>query len=412
MGGKEIVCLTGETAADLKLLELGDVIFTTPDQWDSLSRRWKQRKNVQSVELFLADDIHLLGSEIGPTLEVVVSRMRYISVQTGSPIRIVAAGASLANARDLGEWLGCTPSNIFNFHPSARPIPLEIHIQGYGIPHFASLMLAMSKPTYTSITTLAGQEPAIVFVPSRKQSRVTALELLTFCVAEGTSSRFLHCAAEDLDQFLEHVEDKTLVSTLKSGIAFYHEGLSKNDKKVVRTLFDKGAIQVLVASRDCVWGLDLQSRLVVIMGSQYYEGKEHRYVDYPIPDVLQMMGRASRPIAGEFGKCVLMCTSNKKEFYKKFLHEALPVESHLNHYLHDHFNGEIVTKTIENKQDAVDYLTWTFMYRRMALNPNFYVLATYIGFARNNASPFIRPFVAVGGANIGRSPGKQMYSDS
>lgn len=59
----------------------------------------------------------------------------------------------------------------------------------------------------------------------------------------------------------------------------------------------------------------------------------------------------------------------------KFLFEPFPVESQLDHFISNHFVSEVVTGTIENKQDAVDYLTWTFYYRRLAQNPNFYNLS-------------------------------------
>jgi superfamily II helicase len=42
----------------------------------------------------------------GPILEVIVSRMRYIADHTANTIRIVGLSTALANARDLGDWLG------------------------------------------------------------------------------------------------------------------------------------------------------------------------------------------------------------------------------------------------------------------------------------------------------------------
>lgn len=41
----------------------------------------------------------------------------------------------------------------------------------------------------------------------------------------------------------------------------------------------------------------------------------------------------------QVGKCVLMCHAPRKEYYKKFLFEPLPIESHLDHFLHDTFNA-------------------------------------------------------------------------
>ena len=56
--------------------------------------------------------------------------MRYVASQIEKPIRIVALSASLADARDAAQWLGCSATSTFNFHPSVRPIPLELHVQG------------------------------------------------------------------------------------------------------------------------------------------------------------------------------------------------------------------------------------------------------------------------------------------
>lgn len=79
----------------------GNVIISTPERWDVLSRRWKQRKNIQSVNLFVVDELHLIGGEAGPILEVICSRMRYISAQIEKSIRIVALGSSILDARDI-----------------------------------------------------------------------------------------------------------------------------------------------------------------------------------------------------------------------------------------------------------------------------------------------------------------------
>uniref|UniRef100_A0A673GMI5 BRR2 homolog n=1 Tax=Sinocyclocheilus rhinocerous TaxID=307959 RepID=A0A673GMI5_9TELE len=361
---KKVVLLTGETSTDLKLLGKGDIIVSTPDKWDILSRRWKQRKNVQNVSLFLVDEIHLIGGDNGPVLEVICSRMRYISSQIERPIRIVALSSSLSNAKDVAHWLGCSTTATFNFHPNVRPVPLELHIQGFNVSHTQTRLLSMAKPVYHAIMKHSPSKPVLVFVPSRRQTRLTAIDILTFCAAD----------VKDLAPFMENLSDVTLKETLSNGVGYLHEGLSPTERRIVEHLFNSGAIQVMVASRSLCWGTNISAHLVIVMDTQYYNGKIHAYVDYPIYDVLQMVGKANRPLQDDEGRCVIMCQGSKKDFFKKFLYEPLPVESHLDHCLHDHFNAEIVTKTVENKQDAVDYMTWTFLYRRMTQNPNYYNL--------------------------------------
>ena len=373
-GGKVIVKLTGETTADLKLLDRGDLILATPPQWDVLSRQWQRRKNIQNIQLFIADELHMLGGQAGYVYEIIVSRMHYIRSQTQQPLRIVGLSVSLANARDIGEWIDAKKHNIYNFSPHVRSVPLELHIQSFTVPHFPSLMLAMAKPTYLSILQMSPDKPALVFVPSRKQVRATTRDLLAACIANDDEDRFLHVDVEELKPLLERIREEALAEAISHGIGYYHEALSTGDKRIVKHLFDNGAIQVMVASRDVCWELDCKAHLVIVMGTQFYEGREHRYVDYPLSEILQMFGKATRPLEDKISKGVLMVPAVKREYYKKFLNEALPIESHLQVYLHDAFVSEISTKMIESADDAINWTTFTYFYRRLLANPSYYSL--------------------------------------
>lgn len=370
--GIRVVKLTGETSTDLQLMKIGNLVVSSSEHWDLMSRRWKKRRAVQEVKLFIADELHLIGGKDGPTMEVAVSRMRFIGNQLENGLRIVGLSASLANARDVGEWLGASSSCIFNFDPKVHSVAIQM--QGFDQPTFHSRMLAMSKPTYQAIKNGSRGKPVLVFVPTKKYTRQVAIELLTFCSSEEDPDRFLQCSKEDIAPYLEATTDKTLQQTLEYGCGYYHPGMVDTDREIVKKLFKIGAIQVCITTVENCWGMDLNAYMVVIVNSQLYDGREHRYVDYPVTDILQMMGRACRPLEDDEGKCVIFCHGPRKEYYKKFVHEPLPVESHLDHFLADHLNSEIVIRLIENKQDAIDYLTWTFLYRRLTQNPNYYNL--------------------------------------
>ena len=378
--GVRLSKLSGETASDLKELADAQIIVCTVSQWDMLSRRWKQRRAVKSVTLFIVDELHMLGGNEGPILEVVISRMRYISSQLEKKLRIIGLGASIANAREVGEWMGVSPKNLFNFSPKVRPVPLEIFMQSFEGNSFSGRLLAMGKPAYNAIMRHSQNKPVIVYVPSRKQAQLTAIDLMTHSETKGKTldgikkSSFLPHDVDlnEIKDIAKKIREPTLQQVVSTGIGFMHEGMLASDQDEVIRLYEKGIVRVVVIPFDLCWKLNIAAHVVVVMGTEYYDGREKRHLDYSIADMLQMIGKASRPQIDSSGKCVLFCHAPKKERLKKLLYEALPIESHLDHYLHDHLNSEIVTRTICNMQDAVDYITWTFLYRRLLKNPNYY----------------------------------------
>eukprot|EP00457_Paulinella_chromatophora_P000148 gb/GEZN01000148.1/.p1 GENE.gb/GEZN01000148.1/~~gb/GEZN01000148.1/.p1 ORF type:complete len:2144 (+),score=329.45 gb/GEZN01000148.1/:63-6494(+) len=371
---KKIVELTGDSSPDMQQLMKSDILITTPEKWDGISRHWKDRPYVKQVGLVIIDEIHLLGQDRGPILEVIVSRMRYISTHTERYIRLVGLSTALANAHDLAGWLGVESQGLFNFPPHVRPVPLTIHVAGYPGKHYCPRMATMNKPTYAAISTHSPQKPVLVFVSSRRQTRLTALDLISFAAGDQDPRRFLRMSDEQLSEVQNKVRESNLKHCLSFGIGLHHAGLAPSDRKIVENLFINQKIQVLIATSTLAWGVNFPAHLVVIKGTEFFDAKSRRYVDFPVTDVLQMMGRAGRPQFDDTGKAVVLVHQPKKNFYLNFLHSPFPVESSLLDCLHNHVNAEVVAGTIASIQDGLDYLTWTFLFRRMLVNPSYYQL--------------------------------------
>ena len=58
---KSVLELTGDCTPDLMALKTADLLITTPEKWDGISRNWQHRSYVSDVALVVIDEIHLLG---------------------------------------------------------------------------------------------------------------------------------------------------------------------------------------------------------------------------------------------------------------------------------------------------------------------------------------------------------------
>ena len=183
----------------------------------------------RTVKLFIADELHMLGGHRGYIYEVVVSRLHYLLYRLENGMRIVGLSVPLSNARDIGEWIGANKHTIYNFSPHARPVPLELHLQSFTIPHFPSLMLAMAKPTYQVYTAICRQISLLWFsCPVGSKFEQRRMDLLAACVIDDDEDRFLHADVEEIAPLLGRVKEQTLAESLSHGIGYYHEALSRS----------------------------------------------------------------------------------------------------------------------------------------------------------------------------------------
>lgn len=360
---KVISKLTGEAAEDAKIFAQSHLVLATPTQLDILSRRWRQRKAIQSLDLIVADDAHLIGSGAsGVAYEAGLSRLRFMAAHLQREIRIVALSQPLLYGREFGEWLGCTKTSILNFDPAHRVTPIkEIRLQPYSDANFQA---TLARPCAEFIETT---KSTMVFVPSRK----TGVELISKLL-EILPNDYFTTDTEELKPLLTKVQEKTLVQSLQQGVGLYHENMTGRDKLIMDRTFNSGLIKLIIATRATAQYAPEADNIVVYgtQGSELFQSS-----DYSINELLEMVGSCKKE------RVLVFAYEPKIPYYSKFLSTPLPLESNMSFSLHDPFMHEIAARTFRSQQDCVDWITFTFFYRRLAQNPSFYGLfdVTHVG---------------------------------
>ncbi|KAJ3766129.1 P-loop containing nucleoside triphosphate hydrolase protein, partial [Lentinula raphanica] len=95
--------LTGDSQMTKQQIQETQIIVTTPEKWDVVTRKGGEGGGgsyVGSVRLMIIDEIHLLHDERGPVLESIVARtLRRMDAYAGgqADVRLVGLSATLPN---------------------------------------------------------------------------------------------------------------------------------------------------------------------------------------------------------------------------------------------------------------------------------------------------------------------------
>ena len=304
----------------------------------------------------ILDEVHYLADRSrGAVWEEVI-------VQLPQRVQIAALSATVSNAEDVGEWLREVRGGCDVIIEEHRPVPLRHHYfvndrvyptfragkkQGAskehrerasqalaGVPNPDVVMLEKQARTRNRVTSkgrripgaklrwpgrpqtideLAARRwlPAIMFVFSR-QGCEKAVEQLLAAGVRLTSPADREEIATLVDTMVGDLPAADLEvlgfgrwrAGLLDGVAAHHAGMVPAFKEVVEVLFQRGLLQVVVATETLALGINMPARTVVIERLEKWNGESH--VLLSPGEYTQLTGRAGRRGIDDIGHAVVL----------------------------------------------------------------------------------------------------------
>ena len=260
--GVNILEMTGDSDESIETLRHHNLIVTTPEKLDSISR-WLSLTDptlMMSFKLIMIDEVHMLNDkDRGHVLEAVVSRFK----TSGCRARFIAVSATFPNVEDVALWVGGYDCVFYKFGEEMRPVQLERVVLGFPMQEGQSefkFEMNLSYKLDRIINQYSRGEPTLIFCNSRKSTMNTASVLskqMSLSVS-GEKKRSLMTMVSRIND----VKLRELVTD--HSIGYHHAGMSVQDKRLVETMFGQGLLSVLTCTSTLALGVNLPAQLVII----------------------------------------------------------------------------------------------------------------------------------------------------
>lgn len=369
--------LTGDMQMTRQEIAETQMIVTTPEKWDVVTRKpTGEGEMVSKVKLLIIDEVHLLHEERGAVIETIVARTLRLVESSQSLIRIVGLSATLPNYVDVADFLRVNRyQGLFFFDSSFRPVPLEQHFIGIkGKANSPVSRQNVDKATFEKLQLLIEQgHQVMIFVHARKETVKTAYAMRDMFRTDNALEDIERAREENRpDLFARDIvesRNRELKELYETGFGIHHAGMLRKDRTLTERMFEKGVIRILCCTSTLAWGVNLPAYAVIIKGTDVYDSSLGRFSDLSILDVLQIFGRAGRPQYESIGVGYIVTSHEKLSHYVDAITSQHPIESRFKSGLIDALNAEIALGSVNSISDGVSWLSYTYLFTRMRRNP-------------------------------------------
>ena len=320
LGAETVGILTG----DVKVNPHGRVLVMTTE----ILRNALYGSGLDDLGYIVLDECHYMGDEGRGTV------WEEIIVNAPKDVLLVGLSATVANVKEIADWISIVHRPIVPiFHPH-RPVPLSYAVADLAgeIHEIAEVRAGRARLVggeprgpddrgrwYTRRVVdpgvlidgleTRGWLPAIYFIFSRVGCERATDDVL----AEGKSlltaaqqSDVDHAINElihDSPTVAESLLNQTVFQALRLGVGLHHAGILPSLKRLIELLFERGLCRVVFATETMSLGIHMPARSVVLQGLTKRTDRGFRSLSHN--ELTQMAGRAGRRGIDPEGKCVI-----------------------------------------------------------------------------------------------------------